>query len=622
LTLVVATASVVLIAVVLGQGLLGINNPSVTITGVYPSNLSTISENRPEAIVNLTLGNVQIDSLIFTLYVDGTNATGGATLSPGGVRFTLPTALAEGNHEAAFNASFGKSALASASWRFNVDTSPPSIHGITPANGSTHAGDGLVVSVNFTDTTEVDISRSRLTVDGIDVTNFSYLSDYGISYAPSATLSEGEHGFALELSDSVGNNASYSWSLTVKYPVEDFVPPYITDYSPANNSLVSSANPLVWFHINDTLSGVDVGSSILKIDNIPVAFQYGGSHLDGWTISYSKYLTDNNHSALLYVVDHNNNSRTEEILFTVDSTPPIISGITPVNGSTLNTSSVIVSAHFTDLFSGVDPSTVMLMVDSLYNPASATITSSGLSYSAQLTDGVHSVTIRISDLAGNTARANWAFTVDTPSNYTEPSESVIMLTKTGYFNTESGLPTIVGEIKNNGTTTVKDVLIKGLFMCSDGKVINNDKRDPAIIYGYAEIKVLEPGGVSPFKLEMPADFPDFTYILSQLAKFDAQIEDFSATTDIPYKGFSFSNVTGTLQPDGHYKLTAVITNTGSGTISDTKVVGTFYTPTKPIAVESAHVYSLEPGESAFFMLMVEDDAVGPLITRHDLKASA
>ena len=196
------------------------------------------------------------------------------------------------------------------------------------------------------------------------------------------------------------------------------------------------------------------------------------------------------------------------------------------------------------------------------------------------------------------------------------------MTKTGYFNTESGLPTIVGEVKNTGTSSIKNVYIQGLFLCKDGNVINNDKTYPAIVYGYAEIEVLEPGDVSPFKIVMPSNFPDFAYILTQLAKFNANVEDFTVTTVAPYKDYQFTNVSGSLLVvNKHYNLTGVITNTGSTPLSDIKIVGTFYTPDKPIAVESVHVYSLDPGEQAYFTIMVEDNDVAPLITRYDLKGS-
>ncbi len=616
----IAIVAVVLVAGVYGYGFLGSNSPTVSIVGVSPINHSLIANSRPTVGINLTTLNVKIDALNFTFYVDGENATGAATIGDSGVQFDIPNELAEGIHYAEVIVALGQTTLASSSWDFDVDSSPPELIWVNPGNGTVHPGDGLTVSANFTDPAGIDLGRLVFTLDGVEVTNASLKSSDGISYSPITTLSEGAHIFALELSDAVGNSASYSWSVIIKYPVIDSYPPYLISSSLVNGSFVNSQNPLVSFHINDTLSGVDMGSAVMKIDNIPVAFDYAGSPLDGWTVSYRPFLTNNNHTAAIYFEDFNNNSKTEQISFAVDSIPPTINGITPPNGSSISGSSVLISAQFSDLISGINASTVVLSVDSLYNPASAIINSSGVSYMAQLTNGSHTATIRVSDKAGNVARVSWSFSVNVQYNPPEPS-GVIVLTKTGYFNTESGLPTIVGEVKNNGTTAVKNVLVEGLFMCKDGGIINNDKV-PAIIYGYAEIEVLEPGDVAPFKLEMPVDFPDFGYILTQLTKFDAKIENYTVTTDVPYSNYMFSNATGTLMPNNHYNLTGVITNTGATAISDIKVVGTFYTPTKPIAVESLHIYSLEPGESAIFTLLVEDNDVGPLITRYDLKGSA
>ena len=203
------------------------------------------------------------------------------------------------------------------------------------------------------------------------------------------------------------------------YPVEDTSPPYIVSYSPTNNSMVSDDGATVQFHINDTISGVDISSATLKVDNIPVTFTQSGSHSLGWTISYSGHLTDNNHTAWINVEDFNNNSMSEQIRFTVDNTPPSVSAITPSNGTNLNSSSVIISAHFMDLISGVDPSSVILIVDSKYNTTSAIINSSDITCSALLLNGTHTVLLRVSDMAGNLARVNWIFTVNLPSNNTD-----------------------------------------------------------------------------------------------------------------------------------------------------------------------------------------------------------
>jgi hypothetical protein len=74
--LMVAVVSVALVAAAYGLGIFGINSPSVAITGVYPVNHSVIPDNRPTVGMNLTLQNVKIDSLNFTLFIDGNNATG------------------------------------------------------------------------------------------------------------------------------------------------------------------------------------------------------------------------------------------------------------------------------------------------------------------------------------------------------------------------------------------------------------------------------------------------------------------------------------------------------------------------------------------------------------------
>ena len=130
--LIVAIVSVAVIAGVFASGILASKNPSVSIVGVSPSNHSSISDVKPAVTLNLTVQNVKADSLSFMLFIDGINRTGSVTVGPTGVQFSLPMELGEGIHIAQANVSFGQAVLASPSWDFRIDATPPPTHCLEP----------------------------------------------------------------------------------------------------------------------------------------------------------------------------------------------------------------------------------------------------------------------------------------------------------------------------------------------------------------------------------------------------------------------------------------------------------------------------------------------------------
>lgn len=622
----VAVATVLLATIfLLNTG--GSSAPIVTLVSTSPSNLSAVNESRPTISVELAVNNTNTASLNISMSLDGADVTASLVKGASGAYFLPAYDLADGVHYVMVAVTSGSTILSSASWGFYVDTSPPIITSLYPINGTNYS-DALLLSVNFTDQTGVDVGRLTLLLDGADITGSTQLSQSGLFYAPQTRLGEGAHDFTISLWDLLGNGASYSWSLVANYSANDSAPPYLASCFPVNNSIIKTPTPTVWFHFYDVGSGIDADSIVLRINNV-LPFNCSGSPASGWNVSYAGYLLDGNYSVSITVKDLSNNSVTARLCFTVDATPPSVSKRNPWNGATINTSSVTISARFADALMGIDTSSIKIMLGSHDITHEALINSSGFTYSTILQNGSYSVSVEISDLIGNVAVATWGFTVAIPPDTPTQIDSVIILTKTGYLNTESGLPTIVGEVKNTGTTTVKNVLVEGRFLCNDGNVINNDQPYPAILYAYAEISVLEPGAVSPFKIVMPSDFPDFSYVLSQVRKFDASVVNMTRTSEAPYRDYQFTNVSGgivnvagPLEPAHyHYVLTGTITNNGSATLDGINVVATFYRPEGPMAVEYVVVQPLDPGEAASFTIEVEDNVVASYITRYVLSGS-
>lgn len=101
-----------------------------------------------------------------------------------------------------------------------------------------------------------------------------------------------------------------------------------------------------------------------------------------------------------------------------DEIPPVIdsSSYFPENGKLIGNSTPAIVAEYSDNGgSGIDTSTVNITVDGADKTSEANITASKISYtpSSALSTGSHTVTVDVSDNAGNpAAQASWSFTVD------------------------------------------------------------------------------------------------------------------------------------------------------------------------------------------------------------------
>jgi hypothetical protein len=97
----------------------------------------------------------------------------------------------------------------------------------------------------------------------------------------------------------------------------------------------------------------------------------------------------------------------------VDDAPPAITNLTPSDNSTITENKPIISATLTDPDSGINENTIVMTLDD--EEVDADYDSGSLTYtpSDSLTDSLHTVTVSVSDYAGNVAEESWSFTVDT-----------------------------------------------------------------------------------------------------------------------------------------------------------------------------------------------------------------
>jgi hypothetical protein len=217
---------------------------------------------------------------------------------------------------------------------------------------------------------------------------------------------------------------------------------------------------------------------------------------------------------------------------------------------------------------------------------------------------------------------------DSQSPSTSPASSaessdLVFISKRGYIS-ESGCPTVIGEVKNGGNASMKDILLTASFYCSSGKLIGAKEDLSAIISSYTEIPILAPGETSPFKIalsrEQIAQLEHFD--VDKLAKFKVDSE-YTSTDELLYKQFELTQSRGELDSStGQYTVKGTVKNIGNETVEQLKVVGTFYdNQTQIIDVISTYLVDTQIlGEEATFTLKEPDETIAQRIETYAVQA--
>lgn len=388
------------------------------ISNLRPAGLSVIGNARPLIGADYS-DSSGISTSSVVLKVDTVNVTSSATVTASGITYTPPTALPAGVHsiylEVADNYVIHNKA--NATWRFTVDTTPPSISNEVPANRSTTADNTPLIGASYGDLAGIDTASVVVKLDTVDVTASATVTTTDVTYVPSTPLADGDHYVDLSVRDKAvpGNLVFVSWWFTVDTTVPDTTPPTITNLLPVNQSLVSDATPTVGASYSDS-SGIDVSSVVLIIDMTDCT-SAATVTASGVTYHPSAALSDGVHNVYVAVEDAslNHNRAVATWRFTVDTLPPTISSVSPANQSTIGDARPTIEVSYGDA-SFIDVASIVLKLDSVDVTSSSTIFTSDITYvpPAPLPFGMHNVSIRVSDIAvpPNTATKAWWFIID------------------------------------------------------------------------------------------------------------------------------------------------------------------------------------------------------------------
>ena len=165
-----------------------------------------------------------------------------------------------------------------------------------------------------------------------------------------------------------------------------------------------------------------------------------------------------------------------------DVEPPELFDLLPADGTALPDLVPEIRASYADGGSGIDPDSVVLIVDGIDRTAESTVGTEWVSFTpgTAIDLGEHGISVSVADLAGNAAQANWAFTaVDL-----EPPSVTIATPQPGSL-TGDPLLEVVGTVTDN--RSVASVTVNGL---EAGLVGTQFTAVPSLEAGYNSLLVV------------------------------------------------------------------------------------------------------------------------------------
>jgi hypothetical protein len=330
-----------------------------------------------------------------------------------------------------------------------LDATPPTISGLTPAAGSLLANASPAISALFADDLSgVDPASVRLLLDTVDRTGGAQVSAGAVSLALSSPLEEGAHAVALSLHDRAGNAAQASWGFVV-----DTVAPVVQITAPPA-TVTGTAQPPIAMSYSDATSGVDAATLHVVLDgaDITAACQVGAAAA---TCAPPQPLAAGPHSLNVTLRDRAGNAGGASSSFTVvlEPAPPNVTLTLPLEGAMVRTSSVPVLGTVT----------AAATISSLtVNGQGVALQGGAFSTQVTLTQGLNLILVVATDANGAIGAASADVTLDT----TPPALHVLQPAASGLIN--AAQVQIVGQATDDNGIAAVNVAGQAVTVKPDG----------------------------------------------------------------------------------------------------------------------------------------------------------
>ncbi|EFP4457950.1 Ig-like domain repeat protein, partial [Salmonella enterica] len=374
-----------------------------------------------EKTPGFTINGIDADAIRVAVQVthNGTSKEVELTQSGGQWHFTPASNWVDGNYTLTVKVEDrAGNVRQSAPLAVTIDTQTE-INNIVLVNDTGMPDDNLTNALRpeFRVTVPEDVNAVRLSIDGGTTWVDAKKTSAGVwDYSWTTDITEGVHTLTVEATDIAGNTATRTLDFTVDTTLS--VPTITLDT--ANDSGVAGDNITNEKTPGFTINGIDTDASRVVVTvthngtNQEVELtQIGGQ----WTFMPASDWVDGNYTLTVKVEDRAGNvSQSAPLAVTID-TQTEINNIVLVNDTGVPDDN-LTNALRPEFRIEVpeDVNVVRLSIDGGKTWVDANKTSAGVwdyNWTTDITDGVHTLTVKVTDVAGNTATRTLDFTVDT-----------------------------------------------------------------------------------------------------------------------------------------------------------------------------------------------------------------
>ena len=302
-----------------------------------------------------------------------------------------------------------------------TDAQPPVLTFSAPANGSSVFTAQPTLALTYTDDSSgVDVQTLALFRSGQPVAASCSAGAFEATCVPTEPLPAGTVTLNATIADLAGN---VSTPAAVTFTV-DLSPPVISFTAPASGDISTTTTPVVSVSYTDN---ADAGTLTLASEPVAVAWDCSPPGATSALCAALAPLAEGPNRLSATVLSQSGaQSEAAVVDFLVDTMPPTLSIVQPVEGETVFTTRPGIEIAYEDATSGVDASTLVLELDAspLFVDCTASTSGASCTPSSELVQGPHVLDVTIRDRAGHaSALFTVGFTVDT-SDVTPPSISL------------------------------------------------------------------------------------------------------------------------------------------------------------------------------------------------------
>lgn len=228
------------------------------------------------------------------------------------------------------------------------------------------------------------------------------------------------YGVTVKATDSYGNSSVANDSdstlgQSLRLVVKEKVIPVLQFLSPATSAYVTTNKPTIQWKVTDDDSGVDPATISVTIDGTKITSGITKEAITGgYECSYVplEALSDGPHTIKIDAEDFDGNAAEQKsITFKVDTTPPALDVVSPVDNLHTNSTNGIVSGTTNDATSS--PTTVTVKINGVDQGAITVSSDGAFSKSVTYNMGTNTVLVTATDSAGKSTTITRTIEVNT-----------------------------------------------------------------------------------------------------------------------------------------------------------------------------------------------------------------